>query len=71
MVGIHSTKEFAAQTANQKSHYMPDISHNDLHFDGRAVPNLGMVSYIRLRTSFDIDESTPTRSCQETVNMLK
>ncbi|CAO2650342.1 Nn.00g016340.m01.CDS01 [Neocucurbitaria sp. VM-36] len=46
MVGIHSTKEFAAQTANQKSHLMPDLSHNNLHFEGRAAPNLGIYNRV-------------------------
>lgn len=50
MVGIHSTKGFAAQTTNQKSHFLPDVSHNNLHFDGRAAPNLGIVSYIQIQT---------------------
>lgn len=47
MVGIHSTKEFAPQTSNnQKSHLIPDFSHNNLHFDGRAAPNLGIYNRV-------------------------
>ncbi|KAJ4315895.1 hypothetical protein N0V94_005723 [Neodidymelliopsis sp. IMI 364377] len=40
MVGIHSTKEFAASTTGH------DVSHNNLHFDGRAAPNLGIYNRV-------------------------
>ncbi|KAH7388854.1 hypothetical protein BKA66DRAFT_569165 [Pyrenochaeta sp. MPI-SDFR-AT-0127] len=46
MVGIHSTREFAPQTSNQKSHLIPDFSHNNLHFEGRAAPNLGIYNRV-------------------------
>jgi hypothetical protein len=43
MVGIHSTKGFVPQTPGQKGGFLSDLSHNNLHFDGRAAPNLGIV----------------------------
>jgi hypothetical protein len=48
MVGIHSTKGFAPQTTSQKGRpsFLPDNSHNNLHFDGRAAPNLGIYNRV-------------------------
>ncbi|KAF2267778.1 hypothetical protein CC78DRAFT_530556 [Lojkania enalia] len=40
MVGIHSTREFAT------AHDRPDLTHNNLHFDGRAAPNLGIYNRV-------------------------
>lgn len=37
MVGIHSTKGFAGSN---------DTTHNNLHFDGRAAPNLGIYNRV-------------------------
>lgn len=42
MVGIHSTRSFATSTTNT----LPDLSHNNLHFDGRAAPNLGIYNRV-------------------------
>lgn len=41
MVGIHSTKSFATKTPGQA-----DLSHNNLQFDGRAAPNLGIYNRV-------------------------
>jgi hypothetical protein len=43
MVGIHSTKGFVPSAMGQKGRFLTDLSHNNLHFDGRAAPNLGIV----------------------------
>ncbi|KAF2866652.1 hypothetical protein BDV95DRAFT_441167, partial [Massariosphaeria phaeospora] len=40
MVGIHSTRSFVPTTA------IPDLSHNNLHFEGRAAPNLGIYNRV-------------------------
>jgi hypothetical protein len=40
MVGIHSTKEFSTSNTGY------DTSHNNLHFDGRAAPNLGIYNRV-------------------------
>jgi hypothetical protein len=41
MVGIHSTRSFGTTTGGQ-----PDLSHNNLQFDGRAAPNLGIYNRV-------------------------
>jgi hypothetical protein len=48
MVGIHSTKGFVPQTTSQKGHtsFLADNSHNNLHFDGRIAPNLGIYNRV-------------------------
>lgn len=43
LVGIHSTRSFAPSTS---AGILPDLSHNNLHFDGRAAPNLGIYNRI-------------------------
>lgn len=48
MVGIHSTKGFipVSQLLHpQQKNGVFDISHTNLHFDGRAAPNVGIVSH--------------------------
>lgn len=40
MVGIHSTRSLATSSV------VPDVSHNNLHFDGRAAPNLGIYNRV-------------------------
>lgn len=44
MVGIHSTKGFSGSGA-------ADSAHNNLHFDGRAAPNLGIYNRVCHRES--------------------
>ncbi|KAF2833144.1 hypothetical protein CC86DRAFT_414901 [Ophiobolus disseminans] len=51
MVGIHSTQGFVPQTPNAKGGFFSDISHNTLHFDGRAAPNLGIYNRVCHRES--------------------
>jgi hypothetical protein len=46
MVGIHSTKGFVPQTMGAKRGFFADIPHNNLHFDGRAAPNLGIYNRV-------------------------
>jgi hypothetical protein len=48
MVGIHSTKGFVSQTGSQKgpASSLFTIPHNNLHFDGRAAPNLGIYNRV-------------------------
>ncbi|KAF2654860.1 hypothetical protein K491DRAFT_599913 [Lophiostoma macrostomum CBS 122681] len=41
MVGIHSTRSLGASGGRN-----PDLSHNNLHFDGRAAPNLGIYNRV-------------------------
>ncbi|KAF2107395.1 hypothetical protein BDV96DRAFT_606497 [Lophiotrema nucula] len=40
MIGIHSTQSLAATSDR------PDLTHNNLHFDGRAAPNLGIYNRV-------------------------
>jgi hypothetical protein len=46
MVGIYNTKELATTYGKQKDSQAPDVSHNNLHFDGRAAPNLGIYNRV-------------------------
>jgi hypothetical protein len=46
MVGIYNTKELASTYGKQKGTQTPDVSHNNLHFDGRAAPNLGIYNRV-------------------------
>lgn len=46
MVGIHSTKGFVSQIMGAKGGFLADNSHNNLHFDGRAAPNLGIYNRV-------------------------
>lgn len=46
MVGIHSTKGFVPAASGQKGGFFSDSSHNNLHFDGRAAPNLGIYNRV-------------------------
>lgn len=46
MVGIHSTKGFVPQITNPRGGFTADNSHNNLHFDGRAAPNLGIYNRV-------------------------
>lgn len=41
LVGIHSTRSFATNTPGKA-----DLSHNNLQFDGRAAPNLGIYNRV-------------------------
>jgi hypothetical protein len=43
MVGIHSTKGFIPTIMNKTGLLGANVSHNNLQFDGRAAPNLGIV----------------------------
>lgn len=43
MVGIHSTREFTPQTVNEKGR---DVPRNDMDFEGRAAPNLGIYNRV-------------------------
>lgn len=44
LVGIHSTRSFAPSKTFANG--QPDLSHNNLHFDGRAAPNLGIYNRV-------------------------
>ncbi|PVH92234.1 hypothetical protein DM02DRAFT_620061 [Periconia macrospinosa] len=44
LVGIHSTRSFGP--SKTYSNGQPDLSHNNLHFDGRAAPNLGIYNRV-------------------------
>ncbi|CAI6331442.1 unnamed protein product [Periconia digitata] len=44
LVGIHSTRSFAP--SRTRGDTLPDLSHNNLHFDGRAAPNLGIYNRV-------------------------
>lgn len=44
LVGIHSTRSFAPSPSTLNG--QPDLSYNNLHFDGRAAPNLGIYNRV-------------------------
>jgi hypothetical protein len=46
MVGIHSAKELSASVVMQRGMHLPDVSHNNFHFEGRAAPNLGIYNRV-------------------------
>ncbi|KAI8941318.1 hypothetical protein NX059_002545 [Plenodomus lindquistii] len=43
LVGIHSTREFGALSNHERMLHAP---HDSLHFEGRAVPNVGMYNRV-------------------------
>jgi hypothetical protein len=44
MVGIHSTKGFIPQLLHPQKTGLFEACYSNLHFDGRAAPNVGIVS---------------------------
>ncbi|KAL6703995.1 hypothetical protein ACN47E_008846 [Coniothyrium glycines] len=46
LIGIHSTRELSQPRIDEKGNTIHAHSHNALHFDGRAAPNLGIYNRV-------------------------